>query len=324
MKTKNKIFTLVFLLFSLLLTLSTLNIGQAKANEKVIIYSNADEEVIEAMKHALNKNGYREQYIIQTLGTAQLAGKMQSEGKKTEADIVTLSSHYLPTQQKLMNLYQPLKLEVKGLRKTPNYYSPLTVQQGTMFYNTKALKKAGLKVPKSLADLAKPEYFNQISIADIKHSSTTWLLFQALIEQYGETKAKPIIKQIYKNANNHLESSGSAPLKKVQVGEVAIGFGLTHQAKNAKASGYPVEIIIPTEGIYNLTESIALVNKPNAKPQAQDMINIILKDARKEIIHNYPAALYQGEKVEKLPYRLKTYKQDLTLDLLNKHIELTE
>ena len=47
---------------------------------------------------------------------------------------------------------------------------------------------------------------------------------------------------IYANAGDHIEDSGSAPLKKARAGEVAIGFGLRHQAVADKASGLPIDL----------------------------------------------------------------------------------
>ena len=63
--------------------------------EKVIIYSNADDEAITAMKNALDEGGYKDQYVFQTFGTSELGGKLMAEGSAIEADIVTMSSFYL-------------------------------------------------------------------------------------------------------------------------------------------------------------------------------------------------------------------------------------
>lgn len=46
--------------------------GENSANEKVIIYSNADDEAVEAMKSALDNNGYADKYIFTTFGTSEL------------------------------------------------------------------------------------------------------------------------------------------------------------------------------------------------------------------------------------------------------------
>ena len=60
-------------------------------------------------------------------------------------------------------------------------------------------------------------------------SSTSWLMTQAAIADKGEVDGAAEIRAIEKNAGAHLEKSGSAPLKKIRAGEVAVGFGLRHQ-----------------------------------------------------------------------------------------------
>ena len=84
---------------------------------------------------------------------------------------------------------------------------------------------------------------------------------QAIVSEYGEDGAKEVLSGIYKNAGPHIESSGSAPLKKVRAGEVAVGFGLRHQAVADKAEGLPVDYVDPTEGNFSLTESAAVIDK---------------------------------------------------------------
>ena len=60
--------------------------------QQVIIYSNADDEAITAMTHALDSNGYEGQYVFQTFGTSELGGKLLAEGTNLEADMVTMST----------------------------------------------------------------------------------------------------------------------------------------------------------------------------------------------------------------------------------------
>ena len=87
---------------------------------------------------------------------------------------------------------------------------------------------------------ADPVYKDMISVTDISSSSTAWLLIQALVSEYGEEEAQEILTKIYENAGPHIEDSGSGPLKKVRAGEVAVGFGLRHQAVADKEAGLPV------------------------------------------------------------------------------------
>lgn len=279
------------------------------------------------MKNVLDQNGYKDKYTIQSMGTSELGGKLLAEGKNIEADIVTMSSFYLRSAQSKEKMFNPLKIKLKSLTQIPDYAAPFTVQEGVIFYNTEALKEHNLTVPSSLKDLAKPEYKDVLAISDIKQSSTAWLLFQALIDNYGEKEAKTILKGIYKNAGDHIESSGSGPIKKVRLGEVVLGFGLRHQAIKDKKEGLPIDFVEPSEGTYSLTESLAVVNKGDkTNSEAEKVINLILEKGRADLLKIYPSPLYEGEKKDSLTASKneKQFPKDLTAELLAEHQKLAE
>lgn len=203
----------------------------------------------------------------------------------------------------------------------------ITAQEGTLIVNTEQMEAENLDMPKSIKDLANPEYKGKIAVTDITSSSTAWLLIQGLISEYGEEEAKEILTDIYANAGDHLEESGSGPLKLVRAGEVVIGFGLRQQAVADKEKGLPVDYIDPEEGNFTLTESVAVVNKSEEKnAKAMEMAECIIKNGREELLKSYPIPLYEGESVPETEKsgNPKTFPEKLTVDLLKKHQELSE
>ena len=197
----------------------------------------------------------------------------------------------------------------------------ITAQEGTLIVNTEQMEAENLDMPKSIKDLANPEYKGKIAVTDITSSSTAWLLIQGLISEYGEEEAKEILTDIYANAGDHLEESGSGPLKLVRAGEVAIGFGLRQQAVADKEKGLPVDYIDPEEGNFTLTESVAVVNKSEEKnAKAMEMAECIIKNGREELLKSYPIPLYEGESVPETEKsgNPKTFPEKLTVDLLKK------
>ena len=247
------------------------------SGDQVIIYSNADDEAVEAMKNALDSNGYEGQYMFQTFGTSELGGKLLAEG--------------------------------------------------TIIVNTEMLEENDLPMPTSLKDLADPVYKGFVSVTDIASSSTAWLLIQALVSEYGEDGAKDVLTGIYDNAGDHIEDSGSAPLKKVRAGEVAVGFGLRQQAVADKADGLPIDFVDPEEGNFSLTESVAVVDKGDkTNDKAMEMAQCIIENGREELQSYYPNALYNGEETDAANQSAnpKVFPEKLTVDLLEKHQELSE
>ncbi|WP_225445550.1 extracellular solute-binding protein [Paenibacillus arenosi] len=314
----------------ILLTLLTISLaiaatgcGKSEADvKKVVIYTNGDEEAVQAMKTSLTNSGFEGQYVLHSLGTSELGGKLLAEGKNIEADLITMSSYFIESSQNKHDMFKQLSFETDAIDKHPSFYAPILSITGTTFVNTELLEQKGLPRPTSIADLTKPEFKGLVSIPDIMHSSTGWLLIQAIISEYGEESGKAILHDLITNAGPHLESSGSGPLKKIQAGEVAAGFGLRHQAVAARATGIPIDFVDPIEGNFSLTESIAVVNKDNETTDlAMKMAEAILKGARKDLIVNYPVALYKGETIDQVdkPAYPKGFAKPLTVELLQEH-----
>lgn len=310
--------------FMTLISMSGCTKTEGTSDEKVIIYSNADEEAVTAMKTALDNNGYKDQYMFQTFGTSELGGKLLAEGSNVEADIVTMSSFYLDSAQQEQSMFKALEFKLNSLQTYPEFYAPITAQEGAILINTEVIKEHNLDIPTSIKDLADPKYKGYISVTDIKSSSTAWLLMQAIVSEYG---AKEILAGIYENAGDHIEESGSAPLKKVRAGEVAIGFGLRHQAISDKEKGLPIDFVDPTEGTFTLTESAAVVDKGDkTNTKAMEMVKVMIEKGRSDLLKSYPVALYEGEAQDAANKSAneRVFGVPLTFELLKKHQTLSE
>lgn len=292
--------------------------------KKVAIVTNGDEEAVAAMETALKGAGYEGQYIVQSLGTSELGGKLIAEGDKIEADLVTMSSYFLETAQEKHQMFKDLTFTTHALEEYPAYHTPFLANTGALFVNTEVLKEKGLPTPTSIKDLTKPGFKGLVSIPNMMDSSTGWLLIQAILAEYGEVEGKVFLRDLLTNVGPHLESSGSGPLKKVQAGEVAAGFGLRHQAVLAQEQGAPIDYIDPIEGNFSLIESIAVVKKEEQTTKlAMEMAEVILQDGRKDLLTDYPVALYEGETVSDVhkPAHTKKFAEALSVELLKQHQE---
>ena len=108
--------------------------GNSGAAKEVVIYSNADDEAVEAMKNALDGNGYEGKYMFQTFGTAELGGKLLAEGKNIEADMITMSSFYLDSAQEQNQMFLDLTFDAKPLAETSSFYTPITSQELSLIH----------------------------------------------------------------------------------------------------------------------------------------------------------------------------------------------
>ena len=121
------------------------------------------------------------QYLVQSLGTSELGGKLLAEGDQIDANLVTMSSYFLESAQEKHSMFTDLSFESHALEKYSSFYTPILSITGSIFVNTEVIKQNGLTMPTSIKDLTKPEYKDLVSIPNIMDSSTGWLLIQAII-----------------------------------------------------------------------------------------------------------------------------------------------
>ncbi len=114
-------------------------------------------------------------------------------------------------------------------------------------YNTELVAKKKLAVPRSWADLLKPEYKGEIQVANPASSGTAYTMVATLVQLMGEDKAFEYMKGLHKNIGQYTRS-GTGPIKAVARGETAVSISFVHDGPGEKLQGFPVETVTPSEG----------------------------------------------------------------------------
>lgn len=147
-------------------------------------------------------------------------------------------------------------------------------------YNSELIAKKKMDVPKSWADLLKPEYKGEIQVANPASSGTAYTMVATLVQLMGEDKAFDYLRALHKNVSQYTRS-GTAPIKAAARGETAVSISFVHDGPQEKMAGFPLETITPSEGTGAEIGSMSIVkgarNLENAKkfyewaltPQAQ-------------------------------------------------------
>jgi iron(III) transport system substrate-binding protein len=114
-------------------------------------------------------------------------------------------------------------------------------------YNTELLAKKKLAVPRSWADLLKPEYKGDIQVANPASSGTAYTMIATLVQLMGEERAFEYLKGLHRNVGQYTRS-GTGPIKAVARGETAVSISFVHDAPQERMQGFPVETVTPAEG----------------------------------------------------------------------------
>ncbi len=114
-------------------------------------------------------------------------------------------------------------------------------------YNAKLLAAKKLPEPKCWADLVKPEYKDEVQVADPNSSGTAYTLLATIVQLMGEDKGFDYLKALHKNVNQYTKS-GAAPAKAVNLGESTIGITFMHDMIAEAQLNPDVKTVAPCEG----------------------------------------------------------------------------
>ena len=114
-------------------------------------------------------------------------------------------------------------------------------------YNAKLLAAKKLPEPKCWADLVKPEYKDEVQVADPNSSGTAYTLLATIVQLMGEEKGFDYLKALHKNVNQYTKS-GAAPAKATSLGETVIGIVFMHDMIAEGALNPDVKTVAPCEG----------------------------------------------------------------------------
>ena len=125
-------------------------------------------------------------------------------------------------------------------------------------YNPELLAKKKLAVPRTWADLLKPEYKGEIQVANPASSGTAYTMVATLVQLMGEDKAFEYMKGLHRNISQYTRS-GAGPIKAVARGEASVSISFVHDGPGEKMQGFPVETITPADGTGAEIGSMSLI-----------------------------------------------------------------
>ena len=125
-------------------------------------------------------------------------------------------------------------------------------------YNSKALANKRLPEPRCWADLARPEYRNELHFVNPSASRVGYTTLATLVQVFGEERAFELMKAIHRNTGNYAVTANGA-IRAVARAEATIGVAMLHDGATEIANGFPVQLIVPCEGTGYEVGSIALV-----------------------------------------------------------------
>ncbi|NLO84777.1 MAG: extracellular solute-binding protein [Clostridiales bacterium] len=271
--------------------------GCSTADNKVIIYTSAEDYRVEYLTSRLKEEFPDYQIVIEYMATGNHAAKLKAEGTDTECDITyDLEYPYLQELERQgiltdlssydYSIYTDNVIESK-------HYLPEAIYSASIIVNPAVLSAKGLEAPKSFEDLIKPEYKGLISMPNPKSSGTGFMVLKAYANTYGEEAAFEYFDQLAQNVLQ-FTSSGSGPVNALIQQEVAIGLGMTAQAVTAINNGTPLDIYNFDSGSPFSVYGQSVIKGKESKPAVKAVFDFMMNTFNMENnARFYPERIYK-------------------------------
>ena len=266
---------LLTLAFMLLGFVHTIRAARAEENNRVIIYSSAEEYRNAHFLKRLNEQFPDYDIVIEYLPTGNSAVKLQAEGASTACDIVLdMEYGYFPLLEGLLADVSQYDQSVfmEDMRSPSGKWLPMYRNGGAVILNLDMMAQYGLTEPASYADLLDEQYDGFISMPSPKSSGTGYMFLKSLVNAWGEDEAFDYFDALAENILQ-FTSSGSGPVNALMQGEVAIGLGMTGQAVIAMNQGANLKILYFAEGSPCSLYGYAMIEGKQHRKCVQDVFD---------------------------------------------------
>ena len=150
-------------------------------------------------------------------------------------------------------------------------------------YNSELLARKKLAEPKCWADLAKPEYRDEVQIANPNASGTAYMTIATFVQLFGEDRAFDLLKGMHRNTNSY-PRAGAGAIRAVGRGETTIGVTFLDDGMVDIAGGFPVKLVAPCEGTGFQVGSMSIVKGARNLDQAKQFYDWALTPAGQKLV----------------------------------------
>lgn len=252
------------------------------------------------------------------MSSGEVLSKLQAENGKPSADVWFgggLDSFITAKNKGLLEKYiSPEMAEVPlKYRDKDGYWSGVSLVLVGFMVNNEILADKKLDAPKTWADLTKPEYRDEVIMANPAISGTNYALVDNLIQELGEDKAWEYFEALNKNVP-FLAKRGGEPPMKVTTGEFGVAVIPMSGEFILMEGKYPVTTIYPVDMIPWVPAGMAIFKNAENLPEAKKFVDWALSEKGQIAIRDEdPRAMVRNG--VKTPESIKTIDMDKLINI---------
>jgi iron(III) transport system substrate-binding protein len=246
----------------------------------ITAYTALEEDDVKIYLEAFAKEVPGIKVNVLRLSTGDLIARILAEKANPRHDViwgVAVTSMVDPRVLEMMEPYKPKGIdEVKTIFKDPQHRWFATTGYFAGFcVNTEVLKKKNLPMPASWQDLLKPVYKGEVVMPNAASSGTGYLQIASILQMKGEEEGWKFLKALDQNIAQYIKS-GSRPCRMAAGGEFAVGASFAFSAVKQIQQGYPIKLVIPSEGAGYEIEVSALMKTSRNKEDVKRFLDWLL------------------------------------------------
>ena len=283
----------------------------------LLVYTALETDQLKAFKDSIESTVKDVEIRWVRDSTGVITAKLLAEKANPQADMIlglAATSLLVLEQEGMLTPYAPKGVEKLNPRfvdtKKPPMWVGMDVWGATICFNTVEAKKRNLPKPESWKDLLKPIYKGQITMPHPASSGTGFLDVTAWLQLFGEAEGWKYMDALHENIAQYVHS-GSKPCRQAGAGEFVMGISFEYRANATKASGAPVELIFPKEGVGWDMEASAIMKASKKQELARKVMDwSATREANEVYAKNYAIVAMPGV-AKPLPNLPANYEQML-------------
>ncbi|RWU06882.1 extracellular solute-binding protein [Pseudodesulfovibrio sp. S3] len=223
-----------------------------------------------------------------TMSSGEVLTRLRAEKANPGADVWFGGGSDAFIQAKKEGLTQPFVApnakRVGAAFKDPDgYWTGVSLVVVGFLVNKDRLASKGLKVPVSWAELASPEYMDEVSASNPNTSGTAYTTISGVLQIKGEEAGWPLLDKLYANIP-FLTKSGSAPGKMALAGEYAVGIAPDPHNLAGRNPDAPLAVVFPEDGVLAWPSPVSIIANAKHPENAKAFVDWCLTPEGQQIL----------------------------------------
>ena len=284
MKRKTILFSIVLIItiLTMALPLAACGSGEEKILTMYVAYGNPELVAAEFEKDT----GIKVELI--TMSSGEVITRLRAEAANPQTDIWFGGGSDAFIQAREEGIIQAYKSPnannvSDAFKDTDGYWTGISLVVVGFLVNDTRLASRGLDMPDAWADLADPQYKDEIMASNPNASGTAYTTVSGLLQALGEDAGWAFLDKMYANIP-YLEQSGSTPATKAIQGEFAIGIVPDPHNSIISNPNASLTSVFPSDGVLAWPSPVAIVTGAKHLGNAQKFVDWCLSERGQTVL----------------------------------------